>query len=274
MNLSQMTMENIPLQGLSTKDIILLLLTIILVTILLTTIVLISRWQIYIKAGKKGWSNLIPIYSDIVLLQIVKLPLWYILLSIIPIVNIYYIFKVHIELARKFGKSKVFGILTVFFSFICLPIIAFNKKNKYDAERTNQNDFNQQNSNTISQTPMPTSTTPLFTPPKIENVAPQMGNTNIQQQMVNTNIQQTIINQQNTQNIQINREGTTQENTFKYVFPPKDENQPEPEKPFDNFPKTKTEPETQVQQQSNNNNLFSQPQVTNFNNGNNQNNIN
>lgn len=90
-------------------------------------LMLISQWKIYKKAGKGGWECLIPIYNIIVLLDIVKLPTWYVALLLVPFANIYVMFKMYIELAHKFGKSTGFGVLTVFFSVILLPILAFSK---------------------------------------------------------------------------------------------------------------------------------------------------
>ena len=92
---------------------------------------IVSLWIIFKKAGKPGWAAIVPIYDVIVLLQVVELPLWYLLLLIIPFANIYAIFKIFIELAHKFGKSTGFGVLTVFFSEICLPILAFDKDAVY-----------------------------------------------------------------------------------------------------------------------------------------------
>ena len=57
--------------------------------------------------------------------------LWYIVLFFIPIANIYAVFKIYIELAHKFGKSTGFGVATVFFSIVCLPILAFSKTAEY-----------------------------------------------------------------------------------------------------------------------------------------------
>jgi len=130
-------------------------------------IMLVSQWKIYKKAGKGGWECLIPIYNIIVLLQIVELPMWYIALFFVPIANIYAIFKIYIELAHKFGKSTGFGVATVFFSVICLPMLAFGKNVEYNggngsvAQMNNnlqpntqynpsavlQNDFNNTNNN-------------------------------------------------------------------------------------------------------------------------------
>ena len=94
-------------------------------------LVIVSLWMIFKKAGKPGWASIVPIYNIIVFIQIVGLPLWYLVLLIIPFANIYAIFKIYIELAHKFGKSTGFGVLTVFFSEICLPILAFDKNAIY-----------------------------------------------------------------------------------------------------------------------------------------------
>ena len=94
-------------------------------------LVIVSLWMIFKKAGKPGWASIVPIYNIIVLIQVAGLPLWYLVLLIIPFANIYAIFKIYIELAHKFGKSTGFGVLTVFFSEICLPILAFDKNATY-----------------------------------------------------------------------------------------------------------------------------------------------
>lgn len=86
---------------------------------------IVCMWKIFKKAGKNGWEAIIPIYNIIVLLEIVNLPLWYIVLLVIPFANIYAIFKMYIELAHKFGKSTGFGVAMIFFSIICMPILAF-----------------------------------------------------------------------------------------------------------------------------------------------------
>ena len=95
-------------------------------------LVIVSLWMIFKKAGKPGWAAIVPVYDVIVLIQVAGLPLWYIVLFFIPFANIYAIFKIFIELAHKFGKSTGFGVLTVFFSEVCLPILAFDKSIQYN----------------------------------------------------------------------------------------------------------------------------------------------
>ncbi len=103
----------------------------IVISLIVGILAIVSLWMIFKKAGKPGWASIVPIYNIIVFIQVAGLPLWYLVLLIIPFANIYAIFKIYIELAHKFGKSTGFGVLTVFFSEICLPILAFDKNATY-----------------------------------------------------------------------------------------------------------------------------------------------
>lgn len=100
---------------------------------------LISKWILYKKAGKSGWESIIPVYNDLVLIQIVGLPLWYIILLFIPIADIYAKFRINIELAYKFGKTASFGVLTTIFPQICIPILALGNS-QYDPNRQSFSD--------------------------------------------------------------------------------------------------------------------------------------
>lgn len=92
---------------------------------LIQIFMIICLWRLFTKAGKAGWKALIPIYNVIVLLEIAGLSALYIVLYFIPFVNIYALFKTYITLAHKFGKSTGFGVLMMFFSIVCVPILAF-----------------------------------------------------------------------------------------------------------------------------------------------------
>ena len=83
-------------------------------------------WKTFQKAGQPGWAAIIPIYNAIVLLEIAKRPLWWILLLLIPVVNIIVGILVALDIARNFGKSGLFGLGLAFFPFICYPILGFS----------------------------------------------------------------------------------------------------------------------------------------------------
>ena len=86
-----------------------------------------SEWVVYQKAGKRGWYSLIPVYNTLVLLQIVGKPWWWILLFLIPFVNIIFAIWMLNMLSKSFGKNEGFTVGLLFLSFIFLPILAFGK---------------------------------------------------------------------------------------------------------------------------------------------------
>lgn len=112
-----------------------------IISMVACVIMIISMWKIFKKAGKNGWEAIVPVYNIIVLLEISEIPVWQIVFYIIPFANIYIMFKQYIELSKKFGKSTGFGVLTVFFPIICLPILAFgNAKYEKNHKRSGETD--------------------------------------------------------------------------------------------------------------------------------------
>jgi hypothetical protein len=90
-------------------------------------LMVISMWKIFEKAGKPGWAAIVPIYNVIILLEIVGRPLWWIILLIIPCVNIVINIIVCIDLAKSFGKDAGYGIGLALLSIIFFPILGFGK---------------------------------------------------------------------------------------------------------------------------------------------------
>jgi hypothetical protein len=82
-------------------------------------------WKILVKAGLPGWGAIIPIYNVYLLLKVAKRPGWWLLLYLIPIVNVVIAIIVIFDIAKNFGKSVGFGFGLLFLSFIFYPILAF-----------------------------------------------------------------------------------------------------------------------------------------------------
>lgn len=87
--------------------------------------VIVGCWKVFEKAGKPGWGILIPIYNVILLLEIAKRPIWWILLLLIPLVNIVVVIVVSIEIAKNFGKDTLFGLGLAFLGCFFYPILGF-----------------------------------------------------------------------------------------------------------------------------------------------------
>lgn len=95
------------------------------IIIAFVVLILASMWRINEKAGQPGWAAIVPIYNFVVLLRIAKKPWWWILLFLIPIVNIIIAILVIVAIARNFGKGIGFAIGMMLLGFIFYPILAF-----------------------------------------------------------------------------------------------------------------------------------------------------
>lgn len=93
--------------------------------LVLLVVLLAALWKIFTKAGKPGWAAIIPLYNIIVLLEIVGRPLWWIVMLLIPFVNIVFGFILAIDLAKSFGKGIGFAMGLIFLSPIFYPILGF-----------------------------------------------------------------------------------------------------------------------------------------------------
>ena len=94
---------------------------------------------LFVRLNEKFWKALIPIYNYVVLVKAVSLPVWYILLLLLPILNIYALYKIGVVLADQFNKKKYLAIL-----FALLPPIGIlflmlgMQQEKYEVRETNE----------------------------------------------------------------------------------------------------------------------------------------
>ncbi|RPI67538.1 MAG: signal peptidase I [Ignavibacteriae bacterium] len=87
--------------------------------------------KMFEKAGKPLWAGFVPIYNYIVMLEIVGRPTWWIILLLIPPVNIVVGIILAIDIAKSYGKDTLWGILLILFSVVVLPIMAFSSDIRY-----------------------------------------------------------------------------------------------------------------------------------------------
>lgn len=84
-----------------------------------------SMWKVFEKAGKPGWAAIVPIYNAIVMLEIAGKPIWWIILYLIPFVNIIASIIVIHNISKNFGHDVGFTLGLIFLSFIFWPILAW-----------------------------------------------------------------------------------------------------------------------------------------------------
>lgn len=96
---------------------------------------IICLWIVFKKAGKPGWTSIVPIYNIWVLLEIVGMKGAFSLLILIPFVGVIIVgiltIIAYYKLAEKFGKSSAFGVGLIFLGYIFIAILAFDKNSIY-----------------------------------------------------------------------------------------------------------------------------------------------
>ncbi len=88
-------------------------------------VMIAAQWKVFTKAGQPGWACLIPILNFLVILKLVKRPMWWILLLLIPLVNVVTLVIVLVDLAKAFGKGIGFAIGLIILGPIFYLILGF-----------------------------------------------------------------------------------------------------------------------------------------------------
>lgn len=96
-----------------------------IVYLAIIVVIIAGGWKMFEKAGKPGWAYIIPIYNVIVLLDIVKRPIWWIVLFLIPVANLIVAILLCVDLAKAFGKEIGFAIGIILLPFIFIPLLGF-----------------------------------------------------------------------------------------------------------------------------------------------------
>lgn len=97
----------------------------IIAYLLIVVLLIASYWKMFVKAGQPGWAAIIPIYNIYILTQIIGKPAWWIIMFLIPCVNIIFaIWAAHL-LSLSFGKDVGFTVGLILLPFIFYPILGF-----------------------------------------------------------------------------------------------------------------------------------------------------
>jgi hypothetical protein len=103
--------------------------------IAILALMVVSIWKLFTKAGKPGWASLIPIYNNVVMLEIAGKPMWWVFMLFIPIINIVFAFLILYHFSKAYGKGDGFSIGVALLSIIFIPLLAFSDA-KYQGPAT------------------------------------------------------------------------------------------------------------------------------------------
>jgi hypothetical protein len=84
-----------------------------------------AMWKVFSKAGQPGWAAIIPIFNTYVMCKVAGRPGWWLILLLIPFVNLIIWIILCVDIARNFGKGAGFGIGLLLLPFIFFPILGF-----------------------------------------------------------------------------------------------------------------------------------------------------
>ena len=92
----------------------------------------ISLYPLFEKAGEPGWKALVPGLNFVVWCKIIGRPAWWALLLLLPIVNLFILVGMNVDLVRSFGKLEFkHSALAVIFAPIIFFLIGRNKEDQY-----------------------------------------------------------------------------------------------------------------------------------------------
>lgn len=85
----------------------------------------IGIWKVFQKAGQPGWKAVIPIYNLYIMLKIGGQAWWWLALLVVPLVQLYAVYRIHVGVARAFGKGILWGLALAFGGVVFFPILGF-----------------------------------------------------------------------------------------------------------------------------------------------------
>lgn len=106
----------------------------------LAVFMIAAVWKVFTKAGQPGWAVIIPIYNYYIMTKIGGKPGWWVILLLIPGVNLVFIIWLYNMISKSFGKDEGFTIGLVLLGFIFWPILGFGSA-KYLGPYGNQAEF-------------------------------------------------------------------------------------------------------------------------------------
>jgi hypothetical protein len=98
----------------------------------------VALWFVFQKAGEPGWKAIIPVYNILIVIKIAGKPWWYILLLLLPIVNIIIGILILHGLSKSFGKGGWYTVGLIFLRVVFLAILGFGPA-QYIGDKTRFN---------------------------------------------------------------------------------------------------------------------------------------
>ncbi len=106
----------------------------LLFNVAILVLIYASLWRIFSKAGKPGWAAIVPIYNFVVFLQIIKRPVWWLVLILIPFVNFVVAIIITHDLSKAYGKGVGTTLLLLLLPIVGYPLLGFGSAQYQQAD--------------------------------------------------------------------------------------------------------------------------------------------
>lgn len=98
---------------------------VLIIELAIVVVVIAGVWQCFVKAGQPGWAAIIPFYNLYIMLKIAGRPGWWLILFLIPLVNVVFGIITYVDFAKAYGKGGGFAVGLILLGFIFFPILGF-----------------------------------------------------------------------------------------------------------------------------------------------------
>ena len=93
---------------------------------------LTGLYLLFQKAGVAGWKALVPVYNLYISTKLIGKSIWWVVMLLIPVLNVVIWLLVAIDLVKAFGKDKFWpAVAAMMIPYIYFPLIGFDPKVKY-----------------------------------------------------------------------------------------------------------------------------------------------
>lgn len=86
-------------------------------------LVAVGAWKLYAKAGQPGWGALVPFYNIYLYCRICGRPGWWVILMLVPLVNVIISIVLASDMSRSFGRGLGTTVGLIVLPVIFIPIL-------------------------------------------------------------------------------------------------------------------------------------------------------
>lgn len=87
--------------------------------------IIAAMWKVFEKAGHPGWTSIIPFYNIYIMTKIGGKPGWWVIMFLIPFVNLIFLIWLYNMISKSFGKDEAFTAGLLLLGIVFWPILGF-----------------------------------------------------------------------------------------------------------------------------------------------------